>query len=137
MNSQFAAEEDFNNVIDSDYVTLNGFMFCARHGLETCDRCHTDNLSSNNSILDDVLHERLTEEEYTNKWKGDEREPFNVSHQWTRVHGKPACSDHKEIGCKECFNWEEKLLRTVHGGRKPRQSRLHKKDRHQKADVIQ
>ncbi|KAI9302944.1 hypothetical protein BJ944DRAFT_269147 [Cunninghamella echinulata] len=137
MDSQFAYEDDNNNVLDSDYVTLNGFMFCLRHGQEICDKCHHDNLSSNNSIIEDNLHERLTEEEFTKKWKGDEREQFNINHQWAKVNGKPGCLTHKKVGCNECFNWEEKLYHSIHGGRKPRQSRLHKKERHAKTDVLQ
>ncbi|KAF7725886.1 hypothetical protein EC973_009218 [Apophysomyces ossiformis] len=130
MDSQFAQEEDSNNCVDSYSVTINGFIFCTRHGLEVCEKCPTDNRPSNNIMVEDMLHERLTEEEYTNKWKGDDREPFSVAHQWTRVSsGKPGCMAHKEIGCKECFDWGEKLYRGIHGGRKPRVSRLHRKDK--------
>ncbi|KAI8086311.1 uncharacterized protein BX664DRAFT_335498 [Halteromyces radiatus] len=131
MDSQFAPQQDVDNMVDSDNVTINGFMFCARHGLELCNKCPTDNRGANNMIVEDGLHEKLSEEEYNTKWQGDDREPFSVAHQWTRVsNGKPACMEHKEVGCKECFDWGEKLYRGIHGHRKQRQSRLHKKDKH-------
>ncbi|CAO3597486.1 unnamed protein product [Absidia cylindrospora] len=130
MDSQFAKEEDMDNTVDSYSVTLNGFIFCTRHGLEVCDKCPTDNRGANNMIVEDSLHERLSEEEYSTKWKGDDRDPFTVTHQWTRVSGgKPGCIQHKAVGCKECFDWGEKLYHGIHGGRKPRQSR-HRKGKH-------
>ncbi|KAI8982258.1 hypothetical protein BDF20DRAFT_912443 [Mycotypha africana] len=128
MDSQFAPEEDYNNVVDSYSVTINGFMFCTRHGLEVCDKCPTDNRAANNMVVEDSLKERFTEDEYNTKWKGDEREPITVAHKWVRVgKGKPGCMAHKEVACKECFDWGEQLYRGVHGGRKPRVSRLKNK----------
>ncbi|KAI8063504.1 hypothetical protein BC940DRAFT_307371 [Gongronella butleri] len=124
MDSQFAPQVDHNNEVDSDTVTINGFMFCARHGLELCDSCPTDNRSSNNAMVEDSLHERLSEQEFSSKWKGDEREPFSVSHQWARVggNGRPGCLEHKQVGCQECFNWEEKLYADIHGGKKAKRA---------------
>ncbi|KAL9541093.1 hypothetical protein PS6_010460 [Mucor atramentarius] len=121
MDSQFPVEEDFDNVVDSYSVTINGFIFCTRHGLEVCDKCPTDNRSSNNMAVEDMLHERLTEEEYNTKWKGDEREPFSIA-------------PHKKVACDECFNWGEQLYRGIHGGRKPRVSRLSRKSRDHTAE---
>ncbi|KAI8343704.1 hypothetical protein BC941DRAFT_448452 [Chlamydoabsidia padenii] len=125
MDSQFAPEEDMDNMIDSYCVTINGFIFCTRHGLEVCDKCPTDNRGANNMIVEETLHEKLSEGEFSS-WPGDEREPFSVTHQWTRVSsGK---------GCKECFDWGEKLYREIHGGRKPRHSRPHHKGKHHRGD---
>ncbi|KAI8377791.1 uncharacterized protein BYT42DRAFT_571715 [Radiomyces spectabilis] len=136
MDSQFEPEQDFDNYYDGDTVTINGFIFCGRHGQEVCDKCPTDNRNCNNSTVEQMLHEKLTEEEFETKWKGDDREPFNVTRQWTRLsNGKPGCMAHKEVACKECFNWGDKLYRSIHGGRKPRVSRLHKKDKQNK-DVL-
>ncbi|KAG1540440.1 hypothetical protein G6F50_007755 [Rhizopus delemar] len=60
----------------------------------------------------------------------DEREPFSVAHKWTRVaKGKPGCMAHKTVACDECFNWGEQLYRGIHGGRKPRVSRIQRKSR--------
>ncbi|KAL7310059.1 hypothetical protein PS15m_010864 [Mucor circinelloides] len=135
MDSQFPVEEDFDNVVDSYSVTINGFIFCTRHGLEVCDKCPTDNRSSNNMAVEDMLHERLTEEEYNTKWKGDEREPFSIARKWTRVSkDKPGCIAHKKVACDECFNWGEQLYRGIHGGRKPRVSRLSRKSRDHTAE---
>ncbi|KAI8876089.1 hypothetical protein K501DRAFT_262741 [Backusella circina FSU 941] len=135
MDSQFAPEEDFNNTVDSYNVTLNGFIFCTRHGLEVCDKCPTDNVSANNMMVEDMLHEKLTEDEYSSKWKGDDRAPFTVTHKWVRVsQGKPGCMSHKTVGCEECFNWGEQLYRGIHGGRKPRVSRVQRKSRKASTD---
>jgi hypothetical protein len=137
MDSQFQPEEDFNNVVDSYSVTINGFIFCTRHGLEVCDKCPTDNRSANNMLVEDVLHEKLTEEEYNTKWKGDDREPFSVARKWVRVSkGKPGCIAHKEVACKECFDWSEQLYRGIHGGRKPRVSRLQRKSKDHTEDRL-
>jgi hypothetical protein len=128
MDSQFEQADDFDNTVDSYSVTINGFIFCTRHGLEVCDKCPTDNVSANNMIVEEMLREKLSQEEYSTKWKGDERTPLSVTHKWVRVSpGKPGCMAHKEKACKECFDWGDQLFRSVHGGRKPRVSRLKKK----------
>ncbi|KAI8644984.1 hypothetical protein BD408DRAFT_412460 [Parasitella parasitica] len=135
MDSQFSEQEDFDNVVDSYSVTINGFIFCTRHGLEVCDKCPTDNRSSNNMSVEDMLREKLTDEEYSTKWKGDEREPFSVTRKWTRVSkDKPGCIAHKKAACKECFDWGEQLYRGIHGGRKPRVSRVSRKSRDHTAE---
>jgi hypothetical protein len=140
MNSQFEEidkKEDENNSLDAFSVTLNGFMFCTRHGLEVCERCPTDNRSYNNGMVDEMLHERLTEEEYKTKWKGDDREPLSVSHKWVKVNKTdPGCVAHKTVACKECFNWGEQLYRGIHGGRKPRVSRLQRKGKDRNQDRL-
>lgn len=130
MDTQFSGEpDDQNNYVDSDMVTLNGFSFCTRHGLEVCGKCPTDNRGMNNMTVEDLLHEKISEDVLERKWKGDDREPFSVTHQWTRLSsGKPGCMTHKEVGCQECFNWGEKLLSEMQGGakraaRKARRSR--------------
>jgi hypothetical protein len=106
MDMNFPQEEDNNNYLDTDSVCLNGFCFCARHSLELCPKCPTDNRGINNMQVEDYLHEQCSEAEFEAKWKGDDRPPLNVSHRWTKLsNGKPACSDHKQIGCEECFNW--------------------------------
>ncbi|ORX55003.1 hypothetical protein DM01DRAFT_1335297 [Hesseltinella vesiculosa] len=133
MESQFEPEVDHDNEVDSDTVTINGFMFCVRHGLELCPSCPTDNRGSNNMMVEDHLHEMLPEEEFETKWKGDDREPFSVSHMWTRVSGKPGCLEHKQVGCKECFNWEQRLYNDIHGGKKPRQTRRGKASKRRQA----
>ncbi|SAM06088.1 hypothetical protein [Absidia glauca] len=135
MDSQFAPEEDMDNTVDSYSVTINGFIFCTRHGLEVCDKCPTDNRGANNMIVEESLHEKLSEEEYSS-WPGDDRPPFTVTHQWARVSGgKPGCIKHKEVGCKECFDWEEKLYRGIHGGRKPRHTRSHMRGKRHSHDA--
>ncbi|KAI8978437.1 hypothetical protein BDB01DRAFT_799866 [Pilobolus umbonatus] len=129
MNSQFAPETDTNNSYDSEYITINGFIFCARHGLEVCDKCPTDNRSCNNEIVEKVLHEKLTEEEYQTKWKGDDRAPLSVANKYAKKDGKPVCMDHKQLGCNDCFDWGEKLYRDIHGHRKARGTRQTRKKR--------
>ncbi|CAO3650274.1 unnamed protein product [Cunninghamella echinulata] len=123
MDSQFEKEEDYDNCFDTDNVTINGFSFCTRHGLELCPKCPTDNRSMNNSNVEEMLHEKLTEEEIEKKWKGDEREPFMVTNQWTRIgSGKPACIAHKEVACEECFDWGAKILSSIQGKKKVRRA---------------
>jgi hypothetical protein len=41
---------------------------------------------------------------------------------------------HKTVGCEECFNWGEQLYRGIHGGRKPRVSRVQRKGRKASTD---
>ncbi|CDS05002.1 hypothetical protein LRAMOSA07532 [Lichtheimia ramosa] len=122
MDSQFAGEKkeiDQNNCVDADNVTLNGFSFCARHGLEVCTKCPTDNRGINNMSVEDMLHEKVDQAVLEKKWKGDDREPFSVAHQWTRLsNGKPGCMTHKEVACPECFNWNEKVLSGIQGAKK-------------------
>lgn len=73
--------------------------------------------------IEEMLHEKLTEEELAKKWKGEEREPFAVTNQWTRIgSGKPACNAHKEVACPECFNWGEKILTSIQGKKKVRRA---------------
>lgn len=127
MDSQFAPEEDMDNTVDSYSVTINGFIFCTRHGLEVCDKCPTDNRGANNMIIEDSLHEKISEEEYSS-WAGDDRTPFSVTHQWVRVSAgkvrtppplffsysglimffvQPGCIKHKEVvreGAVKCEN---------------------------------
>ncbi|KAF7723340.1 hypothetical protein EC973_002088 [Apophysomyces ossiformis] len=126
MDTQFAGsttEQDNNNYVDSDLVVLNGFGFCARHGLEYCEKCPTDNRMTNNMHVDDLLHEKLTEEELEAKWAGDDRAPFSVTGQWTRLsNGKPGCTAHKEVACPECFNWGDKILTDILGGKRMRRT---------------
>lgn len=101
-------EEDTNNYLDGDNVCLNGFCFCARHSLELCSKCPTDNRGINNMQVEDYLSEQCSETEMNSKWKGDDRSPLNAAHRWTKLsNGKPACAEHKQIGCEECFNWGE------------------------------
>ncbi|KAL0083988.1 hypothetical protein J3Q64DRAFT_1638495 [Phycomyces blakesleeanus] len=135
MDSQFEKEEDTTNQFDSDTVTINKFIFCTRHGKEVCDKCPTDNRNCNNETIGDVL-ERLTKEERETKWKGDDRDPFVISHKWVRYNGKPACTAHREVGCNECFNWGEQIYKGIHGGRKPRVSRLANKKNRENKDVL-
>ncbi|CAO3690161.1 unnamed protein product [Umbelopsis vinacea] len=130
MDLNFPKEEDTNNYLDADSVCLNGFCFCARHSLELCTKCPTDNRGINNMQVEDYLHEQCSEVEFETKWKGDDRDPLNVSHRWTKLsNGKPACYDHKQIGCEECFNWSAGLLRDIKGEKKIRKaSKKSKKD---------
>ncbi|KAI8070175.1 hypothetical protein BDF21DRAFT_425142 [Thamnidium elegans] len=138
MDDQYEIVEDHDNVVDSYSVTLNGFIFCTRHGLEVCEKCPTDNRSANNMMVEDMLQERLSEEEYASKWKGEDRDPFVITHKWTRLSkGKPGCIAHKAVACEECFNWGEKLYRGIHGGRKPRVSRLQRKSKDRATDRIE
>jgi hypothetical protein len=78
-----------------------------------------------------MLHEKLTEEELETKWKGDDREPFSVTKNWTRGgSGKPCCITHKEVACEECFNWGGKILTEIQGGgKKVRKSTRRSKDK--------
>ncbi|KAG2186357.1 hypothetical protein INT43_002795 [Umbelopsis isabellina] len=116
-------EEDTNNYLDGDNVCLNGFCFCARHSLELCPKCPTDNRGINNMQVEDYLSEQCSETEMSSKWKGDDRSPLNVAHKWTKLsNGKPACAEHKQIGCEECFNWGEGLLREIKGEKKIRKA---------------
>ncbi|KAI8067779.1 hypothetical protein BC940DRAFT_300455 [Gongronella butleri] len=133
MNTQFEGiqkDQDNDNYVDSDMVTLNGFSFCARHGLELCGKCPTDNRMINNMNIEGLLEEKLTAEEREAKWKGDDREPFVVTGLWTKVgSGKPGCLAHKEVACNECFNWGDKILSDIQGGKKraARRARKEKK----------
>ncbi|KAI9031882.1 hypothetical protein CLU79DRAFT_730545 [Phycomyces nitens] len=136
MDSQFPPEQDTSNYFDADTVMINGFSFCNRHGKEVCERCPTDNRYCNNETVNDMLLEKLSEEELTTKWKGDERDPFDISHKWVRYNGKPACTAHRLVGCNDCFNWGEQLYRGIHGGRKPRVSRLANKKNREKKDIL-
>ncbi|KAI7869171.1 hypothetical protein BDF14DRAFT_1723307 [Spinellus fusiger] len=137
MDSQFPLEEDTNNYVDSYTVTINGFIFCTRHGKEVCDKCPIDNRSCNNMMVEEMLHDKLTEDELSTKWMGDERDPFTVSHKWVRLSGgKPGCIEHKEIACNQCFDWGNQLYRSIHGGRKPRVSRLSNKKNKEHKDTL-
>ncbi|KAI8147930.1 hypothetical protein BJV82DRAFT_593957 [Fennellomyces sp. T-0311] len=131
MDSQFSGEDDQNNVVDSYNVTLNGFCFCTRHGLEVCAKCPTDNRGSNNMMVEDMLHEKVAEDILQKKWKGDDREPFSVAHQWTRLsNGKPGCTAHKEVGCPECFNWGDKLVNEMQGAKRTARRMRKTRDKH-------
>lgn len=79
-------------------------------------------------MVEDMLHEKVAEELMERKWKGDDRQPFAVTHQWTRLsNGKPGCIAHKEVGCQECFNWGEKLLMEIQGAKRTsRRTRKHR-----------
>ncbi|ORX46823.1 hypothetical protein DM01DRAFT_1310920 [Hesseltinella vesiculosa] len=132
MDSQFTnsqSQVDNDNYVDSDMVTLNGFSFCARHGLELCGKCPTDNRMINNMQVEDMLNDTLTEEELESKWQGDDRPPFEVTGQWTKVgSGKPGCIMHKTVACEECFNWGDKILSDIRGKKKTaRRSRKERK----------
>ncbi|KAI8089934.1 uncharacterized protein BX664DRAFT_298014 [Halteromyces radiatus] len=130
MDTQFSQQEDNYNWVDSDTVTLNGFSFCARHGLELCHKCPTDNRMMNNTSIEDLLTEKVSEEELEKKWKGDDREPFTVTNQWVRVgSGKPGCIAHKEVACPECFNWGEKILSEIQGKKKVKRAARKAKDK--------
>ncbi|KAI9323092.1 hypothetical protein BX666DRAFT_6301 [Dichotomocladium elegans] len=119
MDSQFEVKDDQNNTVDSFNVTLNGFSFCTRHGLEVCTKCPTDNRGMNNMSIEDMLHEKVDEAILEQKWKGEDREPFSVTHMWTRLsNGKPGCQAHKEVGCNECFNWGDKLVNGMQGAKR-------------------
>jgi hypothetical protein len=133
MDTQFSGDsgEDTNNCVDSYSVTLNGFSFCTRHGREVCPKCPTDNRGSNNMMVEDMLHEEVSEELMSKKWKGDDREPFTVAHMWTRLPGgKPGCMAHKEVACEECFNWGQKLLKDIQGAKKTARRARKGRDKH-------
>ncbi|KAG2219098.1 hypothetical protein INT45_005829 [Circinella minor] len=131
MDSQFSETVDHNNELDSDTVTLNGFCFCTRHGLEVCKKCPMDNVGMNNSTVEDVLHEKVAEEILQKKWKGDERSPLTVAHMWTKLSsGKPGCTAHKEVGCKECFNWGDKLVNEMQGAKRTARRMRKHRDKH-------
>ncbi|CAM0135337.1 unnamed protein product [Umbelopsis sp. WA50703] len=73
--------------------------------------------------VEDYLAEQCSETEMEAKWKGDDRSPLNAAHRWTKLsNGKPACAEHKQIGCEECFNWGEGLLREIKGEKKIRKA---------------
>ncbi|KAI9312388.1 hypothetical protein BX666DRAFT_1987027 [Dichotomocladium elegans] len=146
MDSQFAEVDDTNNTLDAYTVTLNGFSFCTRHGLEVCEKCPTDNRGANNMMVEDVLHDKVDEEVLNTKWKGDDREPFSVAHMWTKLsNGKPGCIAHKEVGCQECFNWSDKLVNNIQGAKRTarRARKLHGHHHHHhhhqdhKEDVVE
>ncbi|KAL0088173.1 hypothetical protein J3Q64DRAFT_1724390 [Phycomyces blakesleeanus] len=135
MNESCFNEDDYDNAMDIYSVTLNGFSFCTRHGLELCYRCPTDNRACNNIMVMDMLHEQVSEDILEEKWEGDERSPFTVALQWTRLpSGKPGCVIHRTVGCKQCFNWEEKILNVVQGGRKPR--KIHNRKARERKDML-
>ncbi|KAG0172566.1 hypothetical protein DFQ30_010180 [Apophysomyces sp. BC1015] len=78
---------------------------------------------TNNMHVENMLHEKLTEEELQAKWKGDDREPFMITNQWTRLsNGKPGCNTHKAVACKECFDWGDKILTDIVGGKRMRKT---------------
>ncbi|CAO3588045.1 unnamed protein product [Absidia cylindrospora] len=130
MDTQFNHEDDIRNSVDADYVTLNGFSFCTRHGLEICEKCPIDSISDNNNTIEELLTEKLSEEELEKKWKGDSRSPFTVTKQWTRVgSGKPGCMEHKQVACTECFNWGDKILSEIQGKKKTKRAARKGKDK--------
>lgn len=114
MVSPHHIEEDQDNNADSETVTINGFMFCAPHGLEYCHRCFSDYRGTNNVSIEDILDEKLTEEELDFKWEGEDREPISIAYQWTLVaKGTPGCIEHEKIACQQCFNWGEQVTRPI------------------------
>ncbi|KAI8332819.1 hypothetical protein BC941DRAFT_435412 [Chlamydoabsidia padenii] len=135
MDSQFNSATDDKNYLDADNVTVNGFSFCTRHGLELCEKCPTDNRGMNNEMIEGLLHEKLTEEELEKKWKGDNRTPFSVTKNWTRASsGKPCCLSHKEVACPECFNWGEKILSEIQGKKKVKRATRKGKDKNNRLE---
>ncbi|RUS31145.1 hypothetical protein BC938DRAFT_478394 [Jimgerdemannia flammicorona] len=81
-------------------VTLNGFTFCLPHGEEWCHVCIVDVRPSTTSC-----------------WRiayPDNRDSLTANGRYVILpNKKPACSQHRVVGCKKCFDFKNQIEKKI------------------------
>ncbi|KAL0570765.1 hypothetical protein V5O48_011193 [Marasmius crinis-equi] len=103
---------------EDNLVVINGFVFCATHGSELCNKCYLDHRIRNNMRMKKQLAKAFPK---ASQQELEERPPLSNALAFAMDSGQKdqagsplfQCKLHNTTDCTICFNWTHMVIETI------------------------